>query len=260
VIEPSSDVQPQVAAGAPSGVLELGRLHLGDKSLVEVLHEVCRIAVASLPGVDEVSITLVEDGWIQTVAFTGSLAAALDERQYAAGFGPCLGAVHSGDVVRVDDTTGDVLYPDFAAVAARQGVTSVLALALPMPLPVLGALSLYRLHGTQPFNAQTQTAAAAFGAYAGVVLANAAALAGMERLLARSEATMASRAVIEQAKGVIMNLTACDADEAFRTLTTWSQHANRKLRDIAAEVIAAAESGQGPDEHRHTSTRRLVDR
>jgi len=249
VIEASSDVQPQVAAGAPSGLLELGRMYLGDKALVEVLHEVCRLALVSLPGVDEVSLTLVEDGWIQTVAFTGSLAAALDERQYAAGFGPCLGAAHSGGVVRVDDTTVDVVHPDFAAVAARQGVTSALALALPLPLRVLGALTLYRLHGTQPFSAQTQAAAAAFGAEASVVLANAAALAGLERLLARCEAAMASRAVIEQAKGVIMSLTACDADEAFRTLTTRSQRANRRLRDIAADIAAGAESGRGSAFH-----------
>jgi len=256
MIEPSLDVQPQVVVDVPLYSLELGRMLLGTKPLVEIMHDVCRLAVESLPGVDEVSITLLEDGWSQTVAFTGSLAATLDERQHAAGFGPCLDAAHGGGVARVDDTTSDTAYPDFAAVAARQGVTSVLALALPMPTRVLGALTLYRLHGTQPFSAQTQAAAAAFGACAAVVLANAAALGSLERLLAHAQAAMASRSVIEQAKGVIMSFTACDADEAFRSLAVHSQRTNRKLRDIAAEVVAAAEHGQ---QHAGSFARRLVE-
>jgi len=232
----------------PAALPQLSRMLLGDKSFVEVLHEVCRLAVAILPGVDQVSITLLEEDHTQTAVFSGALAATLDERQYGDGFGPCLTAAQGGAAVRVDDTTSDALHPDFAAVAARQGVTSVLALALPMPARLGGALTLYRLHGTQPFDAPTQTTAAEFGAYAAVVLANAALLANHERLAARLEAAMASRSVIDQAKGVIMSLTACDADEAFRTLANRSQHANRKVRDIAAEVVAAATRGErAPD-------------
>ncbi|NIZ93381.1 GAF and ANTAR domain-containing protein [Kineosporiaceae bacterium B12] len=217
---------------------------LADKPLVEVLHEVCRLAAASLPEADEVSITLVEDDRTRTAAFTGSLAATLDERQYEAGFGPCLDAAQSGGVLRVQDTAAEDLYPAFAAVARRQGVTSVLALGLPMPTQVLGGLNLYRLHGTEPFSAETEAAAAQFGTYAAVALANAALLASRERLATHLQTAMASRSVIDQAKGIVMSIAACDADEAFRLLAKQSQHANRKLRDIAAEVVAAAERGE----------------
>jgi AmiR/NasT family two-component response regulator len=48
---------------------------------------------------------------------------------------------------------------------------------------------------------------------------------------------MASRAVIEQAKGVIMATTRCSADEAFRVLAEQSQHENRKLREVAEEIV-----------------------
>jgi AmiR/NasT family two-component response regulator len=58
---------------------------------------------------------------------------------------------------------------------------------------------------------------------------------------------MQSRAVIEQAKGILMNSTSCTADEAFKRLTEQSQAENRKVRDIAAELV------------RHTERRRPSD-
>jgi AmiR/NasT family two-component response regulator len=48
---------------------------------------------------------------------------------------------------------------------------------------------------------------------------------------------MASRAVIEQAKGVLMGQRRCSADEAFDILVGLSQQANRKLRDVAQALV-----------------------
>lgn len=55
---------------------------------------------------------------------------------------------------------------------------------------------------------------------------------------------MASRAIIEQAKGIVMASARCDADHAFELLVQQSQHENRKLRDVAAEVVAHASGTQ----------------
>ena len=46
-----------------------------------------------------------------TVAFSGDVAAALDERQYDTGYGPCLDAAASGGTVVVRDTAAGELYP-----------------------------------------------------------------------------------------------------------------------------------------------------
>jgi len=242
--EQSQDQHAQVLSDPQAAFAELGRMLLGEKPLVEVLHEVCRLALGTLPGVDEVSITLVEDDRTRTAAFTGPLAVTLDERQYDAGFGPCLDAAQSGDVVRIDDTATEELYRDFAAVARRQGVTSVLAVGLPMPSRVLGGLNLYRRGGIEAFDEEVEALASAFGGYAAVALANAALLASRERHATHLQTAMASRAVIDQAKGIIMSLAACDAEQAFRLLAQQSQHRNRKLRDIAAEIVTAAERGE----------------
>jgi hypothetical protein len=49
---------------------------------------------------------------------------------------------------------------------------------------------------------------------------------------------IASRAVIEQAKGVLMARTGVDPDAAFDLLRTQSQHENRKLREVAHDLVA----------------------
>jgi AmiR/NasT family two-component response regulator len=48
---------------------------------------------------------------------------------------------------------------------------------------------------------------------------------------------MESRAVIEQAKGILMSTHRIDADTAFDLLRGRSQASNRKLRDVAADIV-----------------------
>ncbi|MFL6048664.1 MAG: ANTAR domain-containing protein, partial [Gaiellales bacterium] len=56
--------------------------------------------------------------------------------------------------------------------------------------------------------------------------------------LARDMAdAMRSRAVIEQAKGMLMADQRIDADQAFQRLTELSQRSNVKLRDIAQRLV-----------------------
>jgi ANTAR domain len=59
--------------------------------------------------------------------------------------------------------------------------------------------------------------------------------------MALLSAAIESRDIIGQAKGVIMVSVGCSADEAFRLLRAQSQHENRKLVDIAAEIAARAQ-------------------
>jgi AmiR/NasT family two-component response regulator len=54
---------------------------------------------------------------------------------------------------------------------------------------------------------------------------------------------MASRAEIEQAKGILMVRSRCDADRAFDILRRASQRQNVKLREIAHTIVANAVTG-----------------
>jgi hypothetical protein len=51
---------------------------------------------------------------------------------------------------------------------------------------------------------------------------------------------MSSRAVIEQAKGILMLLTTCSDRVAFDLLTHISSHTHRKVRDVATAITASA--------------------
>jgi GAF domain-containing protein len=240
-----SGVDPS-ATGGPiepdGGFLELARLDLSALSLTEAMSRVAAVAKTTLPGAHEVSVTLVEGDRARTVAFTGDLAVHLDERQYEKGFGPCMDAAMSGDTIILPDTAADPRYPDFGAVAVRAGVRSSLSIGMPVPQRIVGGLNVY---APEPyaFDKAAIELAQQFAGFGAVVLVNAALVDSKTALATQLERAMASRAVIEQAKGIIMGQKKCDADQAFAELVNWSQRSNRKLHVIAADIVAAVSAG-----------------
>ena len=218
--------------------LELARLDLSALSLSEALSRVAEVAKSALPGAHECSVTLLERDRPRTVAFTGELAVHLDERQYEKGFGPCMDAAMSGDTIVLPDTGADPRYPDFGAVAVRAGVRSSLSVGMPVPQRIVGGLNVYA-PDPYAFDQDAIELARQFAGFGAVVLVNAALVESKTTLATQLERAMASRAVIEQAKGVLMGQLKCDADQAFAELVSRSQRANRKLHVIAAGVVAA---------------------
>lgn len=67
---------------------ELGRINLAENDLHGVLTRVAELARQTVPGADEVSVTLVRGRAAETAAYTGHLALNLDEWQYARGCWP----------------------------------------------------------------------------------------------------------------------------------------------------------------------------
>ncbi len=225
---------------------KLATIVLADQPLTATLSRIADLTRDALPGVGDVSVTLLQGGKARTVAFAGDskLVASLDERQYDAGFGPCLDAAATGRTIEVADTSvPDEIYPEFAAIARREGVWQTLAVGLPTLQEVSGALNLYGNGGQGPFTAETKAAAAGFAGYAAVAITNAALYHGAVEQVAQMQQAMASRAVIEQAKGVLMQAHGVDEDEAFALLRRASSHSNRKLRDVAHTVVTGARRG-----------------
>jgi len=89
-------------------------------------------------------------------------------------------------------------------------------------------------HGNDTDRARRFTSYAAAALVSGRLFADVAAEAEQMRT------ALVSRAVIDQAKGILMGQRRCTADEAFALLTTISQDTNRKLRDVAAALVATA--------------------
>jgi len=218
----------------------LGRIRLADHSMRSLLEEVAELARESLPGNPETSVTLLTGDHPSTVVFTGELARDLDESQYAGGRGPCLHAAAQDEAVEITDMRTDPRWPQFGKVAVAHGCLGSLSLPLPLAEGVSGALNMY-VREPQQMDEASRRFADRFVAYAGVVAAN---MLVYESALDRArnlEAALDSRAVIDQAKGVLMERYKITADQAFQTLARVSMETNTKVRDIAEQFV---ETGQ----------------
>ncbi len=216
---------------------ELSKILLDAQPLGAVLDRVAHLVRTTIPGAAEVSVTLMDDGRAHSAAFTGELAMSLDERQYEAGYGPCLDAAASGNTVLIDDTSNNASYPNFSKQALALGVRQTLSVGMPIPQGTIGGLNIYGVDA-KSFDDEAVVLAQTFAGYAAVALANAALYHNTAELAEQMRDAMQSRAVIEQAKGVLMAARHCSADHAFALLTQASQRTNRKLRDIAADIVA----------------------
>ncbi|MET7704905.1 GAF and ANTAR domain-containing protein [Micromonospora sp. NPDC005413] len=230
-------MQPTVDPAA--ALAELGRVRLDEISLDDMLLRIAELASRSVPGTREVSVILVrrQAGW--TAAFTGNLARELDERQYEQHRGPCLDASASGDTISVPDMAAEQRWPAWAARARAAGVGSSLSIGLPIQGSVVSALNVYG-DSAHAFNPSSIASAEGFAAYAAVALANAHLYDNAATLAEQMQEAMRNRAVIEQAKGIIMGDRRCSPEEAFALLSKISQDTNRKVREVAEALVAQA--------------------
>ncbi len=239
---PSQDPSPSIDPRAAFD--ELARLSLREETLDSVLQRVASLTRRVVPGATEVSVTLVSDGTATTAAYTGRLAADLDEAQYDAGRGPCMEAAVGGELVEVPDLIAQTRWPELAAAATRRGVGASLSVPVPVQAQVRGAVNVYAVE-PYAFDHQARDMARTFASYAAVAVANIHLYEDTRALAENLQKAIDHRAVIEQAKGILMSQQRISAADAFELLSAASQRSNRKLRDIATAIVAGVEEGTG---------------
>ncbi len=239
---PDPATPPQTVDPLPpdDAFAELARIDFAHHDLRGVLGRVAELAKRTLANTGEVSVTLLRGAEAYTATFTGEAALVLDETQYEAGYGPCMDAAGAAETLVVDDMTVETRWPEFARTAVEAGVLSSLSISLPVQDSVVGALNVY---STKPhaFDADAAALGKAFAGYAAVAIANAHLLENASSAARQMSEAMEHRAVIEQAKGILMGGRRCTADEAFSILRDLSNASNRKLRDVAAALVAEAQ-------------------
>jgi GAF domain-containing protein len=244
--DPHTDASSDATALLDVRILrDLAAIVLAHEDLGAVLDRVARLAQEVVPGADEVSLTLIRDEKPATVAHTGPLALDVDELQYERGHGPCMDAGRAGMVLLTDDMRTESRWPDYTAAAAEHGALSSLSLPLPVQDQFIGAVNMYA-RSPHAFTPAAVAVGQTVAAYAAVAVANAHAYAEAAARAHHMQEAMRSRAVIEQAKGIVMAQQRCSPDDAFTLLSRASQRANRKLRDLAADVVAQASGAPAP--------------
>jgi GAF domain-containing protein len=206
--------------------------------VADTLQRVAELTADAVPSAGLVGLTMMVEGRPRTAVFTDETAPHIDQAQYDTGDGPCLEAFRTGTVVRIASTLAEGPFAAFRRAAADHGVRSTLSMPMKVAETSIGAMNLYS-PTEDAFDEDEQAMAGLFADQAAVVLANADAYWSAHELSERLSAAMESRGVIEQAKGMFMSAQGCSEDEAFQLLVRASQRENRKLRDIATEIVEA---------------------
>src|SRR4051794_41165051 len=195
-----------------------------------------------MPGNPETSVSLLVKDRPTTIASTGRLATDLDETQYDEGHGPCLHAARTGEVTEIPDTRTDDRWPDYTPRAVEHGSLSSLSipLAIDPDAQVTGALNVYARR-PDAFDEASRSVATRFAPYAAVAAGNLRAYQSARDMADNLQAALESRAVIDQAKGILIERYKLTPDQAFQLLAQASMGANRKVRDIADELVRTGE-------------------
>jgi transcriptional regulator with GAF, ATPase, and Fis domain len=200
-----------------------------DTAIERALSGVTASAVELVDGVDFADVMVINEGQWRSVSATAPLVVDLDAVQISLGQGPCLAAAVGGAMIRCTDMDEDVRWPGFARAAVASGVHSMLSYQLLTRGNGMGALNLF---GRAP-RVESQSVEAI-----GALLATVATIALMTADRGEQFATaLASRDVIGQAKGILMNHFKIDAERAFEMLRSLSQDDNTPLRIIAQQII-----------------------
>lgn len=219
----------------------LSRLAMGQgqQALQELLRHVAEFAVHAIPGADGAGLTLLEAGRADTIVASAEFVAEVDAIQYGVGEGPCITAATEGRTVRSGSLAGEQLWPRFAPRVARLGVHSVLSLPLKVGPDVLGAMNVYA-HAKDAFDDRAAELGEFYAIPAAISVQNAQALAQARRLATQLQLALTSRAVIDQALGIIMSRSGATAEEAFQKLRAISQAQNQKLSAVAQHLLDEA--------------------
>ncbi|HWJ62649.1 MAG TPA: GAF and ANTAR domain-containing protein [Acidimicrobiales bacterium] len=226
----------QLPDAAAADLLALAGVALEHDELADALDTVCRIAAGAVPHAEGASLTTFTPKGPEATASSDVWATQLDEMQYEELEGPCLDAGRTGMVFRVRDMGREPRWPSYMPRAFATGAQSMVSIPMTVEAKTIGALNLYSRE-VDAFDAAAVSLAEVIAGHASLATQVSAALNHQRDLATQLREAMASRATIEQAKGVVMATVGCTPEEAWARLVQESQHENRKVREICEDLV-----------------------
>jgi transcriptional regulator with GAF, ATPase, and Fis domain len=227
-----------------AGLAGVAAIVAGTHGLPEMLSDVAGFAVQAIPGADGASVIMVEPGrekkYPPTRAVTAEFVSVLDRMQYdECGEGPCLTCMETRRPTVSGFLGSDRRWQRFGGRVALLGVHSVLAIPMSVGDLLVGAINTY----ARDHDAFTEHAVQLGWQFAGpaAVAIHNAHLIGQARERTQSlQRALHSRAVIDQAIGIIRSRSGDTAEDAFARLTQISQHEHIKLSVVAERLVEEA--------------------
>jgi hypothetical protein len=221
-------------------VNQLQDILVGAENAVQFLAGLSGLAAAAVSEAagDEVecAVTVKLRRKPSTAAGSSARAVELDKLEQAVGDGPCIKALRDMTPVIIDDVTTDARWPELSRKFVDAGVYSSLGVPLAINSEASAALNFF---ASKPgiFTPNVYDKAVGFGAAAHSTLHLSVRINSAQSRAEDLEAAMQSRTAINLACGVIMAQNRCSQAEAMEILTKVSSNRNRKLRDVATELI-----------------------
>ena len=219
---------------------------LSEQTVSALLDKIVEVAVVTIDDVAAASISIAtkDSPGYQTVSASHDSARSLDHLQYSTDDGPCVEAIKAAQEVTL--SLPAERWASFSAAATAAGFMAVWSLPLVIENWPGGSLNLYH-SAAGTWDGEDARAARLVADQSVAVLASARELARSEHINLTLRQALETRTVIGQAQGVLMARQAIGPEEAFDILRKASQRTNRKLRDIAAEIVSSVRTGTDPD-------------
>jgi GAF domain-containing protein len=213
---------------------------LKERSLADDLRRLAMLATQHLPSSSGASVALLVDGRPTTIGITDHIALELDLAQYNAEEGPCLTAL-AGRSVRVAYLPEDERFPHFAIGAADQRIKSVLSTPICYDGRTIGTLNVYSRQA-DGFDDNDQGTAHLIAAEAANAIAKSEVLASTSAVREQLQKQYDERALISQARGVLMAVQECSATQAERLMQSAADSGSEPLVVIATRILDSVQS------------------
>ena len=227
------------ASDVRHALTELGRLRFGEMRVEDAMHEIVQ-ATHAIFDVEGAGLMLADaEHHLRNVAVSDDRLGHLEDLQVRHQEGPCIAAFEDKELVGAEDLTQDKRWPSFSEAAVSRGVRAVLASPLPYNQDAVGVVAVLS-EKRHPWSAEGELALLAFTDLAALLIASMMQGEEQSELAAQLQIALNSRAIIEQAKGVLIGQQGLSARSAYEQLRAQARAERRKLLAISAEVVRKA--------------------
>jgi GAF domain-containing protein len=218
---------------------ELGRLRFGEMRVEEAMHQIVQ-TTHTVFSVDGAGLMLADgEHHLRNAAISDDRVRHLEELQIRHQEGPCITAFDDKVMVGAEDLTSDPRWPLFSQAAVGEGVRAVLASPIPYNQDAVGVVAVLS-QTRHPWSGEAELGLLAFTDLAALLIASMMMGEQQTMLAAQLQSALNSRAIIEQAKGVLIGQQGLSARLAYEQIRAQARAERRKIAVVAAELVSSA--------------------
>jgi len=217
--------------------VELADTMVDDFDVIEFLHHLAERSVELLDCAEAGLLLADAAGVLRVMASSSERSDALDLLQSQNEEGPCFECYHRGQPVFSEDLEADSgRWPTFAPMAVQNGLRSVQAIPMRVRGETVGALNLFRAEIGR-LDEPDMPLGQGMADIAAIALLQERVVRESRGVVGQLQGALNTRVVIEQAKGILAERTHIGVDAAFAQLRAYARERNRRLSDVARDLI-----------------------